>query len=126
MFGGSYNVGYFRFYDALFLGGNPRRILKFCDLLEKSKLDVSFRIDLRIGTTRNVLEKLRKVGCDVVGMGIESGSDKVLKRINKGITRELIDKSIKICRELGFWMMHACKFYTARIDCHLRISIKMR
>jgi radical SAM superfamily enzyme YgiQ (UPF0313 family) len=97
-----YNIGYFRFYDALFIGSNER-MLKFCDLLEKSRLNVHFRIDIRVGTSRNVLERLRNVGCDVVGFGVESGSDRILKRINKGITREKVEETIKICKELGYW-----------------------
>lgn len=99
-----YNTGYFRFYDALFTVGEER-ITEFCDLLEKSKLNVSFRIDIRAGTSRNVLERLRKVGCDVVGFGVESGSDKILKRINKGTTREKVEETIKICKELDYWMI---------------------
>jgi len=98
------DIGYFRFYDALFMA-SKKRILEFCDLLEKIKLKVSFRIDIKVGTNRNVLERLREVGCDVVGFGVESGSDKVLKRINKGITRAQIEETIKICEELGYWMI---------------------
>lgn len=97
-----YKIGYFRFYDALFIG-NEKKILNFCDILEKRKLDISFRIDLRVGTPRNVLEKLKHVGCDVVGFGVESGSDKILKRLNKGITRSMILDTIKNCKDLKYW-----------------------
>lgn len=99
-----YKIGYFRFYDALFIG-NEESILTFCDLLEKRKLNIRFRIDIRVGTRRNVLQRLREVGCDVVGFGVESGSDRVLKRINKGINRKQIDETIKICKELGYWVI---------------------
>lgn len=97
-----YKIGYFRFYDALFIG-DLKKINEFCDILEKRRLDVSFRIDIRVGTPRNVLERLKKVGCDVVGFGVESGSDKILKRINKRITRSMILKTIKDCNDLGYW-----------------------
>jgi len=99
-----YSIGYFRFYDALFIG-NEKRILRLCDLMEKSGLDVHFRIDIRVGTSRNALERLRKVGCDVVGFGVESGSNKILKGINKGITREKVEETINVCKELGYWMI---------------------
>jgi anaerobic magnesium-protoporphyrin IX monomethyl ester cyclase len=99
-----YNIGYFRFYDALFTE-NDKRILEFCGLLEKAKLNISFRIDIRVGTSRKVLERLRKCGCDVVGFGVESGSDRILKRVNKGISREKIEETIKICKELDYWML---------------------
>lgn len=99
-----YNIGYFRFYDALFIGSESR-LLDFCDLLEKSGLKISFRIDVRVGTGKRVLKRLREVGCDVLGFGIESGSDRVLKRINKGITRKQIDDTIATCKELGYWII---------------------
>lgn len=99
-----YNIGYFRFYDALFTG-DDQRILKFCDLLEKENLGIHFRIDVRVGTKRELLKRLREVGCDVVGFGVESGSDKILKRMKKDITRAQIEETIKICREFNYWMI---------------------
>ncbi|MFH1771958.1 MAG: radical SAM protein [Candidatus Omnitrophota bacterium] len=99
-----YNVGYFRFYDALFAGSNER-ILKLCDLFEQADLGIRFRIDIRVGTSRQILERLKKVGCEVVGFGVESGSDRILKRADKGITREKVEETIKICKELGYWMI---------------------
>ncbi len=98
-----YNIGYFRFYDALFTA-NDARVLKFCDLLKESNLKIKFRIDIRVGTSREVLKNLKEAGCDVVGLGIESGSDKILQRINKRITREKIEETIKMCKELGYWV----------------------
>jgi len=97
-----YKIQYFRFFDALFIG-SEERMIKFCELLEKAKLDIHFRIDIRVGTSRDILARLRKVGCDVVGFGVESGSDRILKRVRKGITRKGIEETIRICKELGYW-----------------------
>ena len=99
-----YNIGYFRFYDTIFLGSESK-INEFCDLIKQNELKISFRIDIKVGTSRSSLKRLRNVGCDVVGFGVESGSDKVLKRLNKGITRVQIENTISICKELGFWMI---------------------
>ncbi|MFH1776750.1 MAG: radical SAM protein [Candidatus Omnitrophota bacterium] len=99
-----YNIGYFRFYDALFIG-TDERILRFCDLLEQSNLRISFRVDIRVGTKKETLRRLKQVGCDVVGFGVESGSDRILKRVNKRITKKEIIETIKDCRELGFWVL---------------------
>jgi len=99
-----YKIGYFRFYDALFIGGESQ-IFEFCDEIEKSGLKIKFRIDIRVGTRRKILERLRQVGCEVVGFGIESGSDKILKRANKGITRKDIEETINICKSLNYWMI---------------------
>ncbi|TAN43407.1 MAG: radical SAM protein [Nitrospirae bacterium] len=99
-----YGTGYIRFYDALFVG-NESRILSFCDLLEQRNIKISFRVDVRIGTSKNVLRRLREAGCEVLGFGIESGSDRILKRINKGITRAQIEETIGFCRDLGYWII---------------------
>lgn len=100
----NYDIKYFRFYDALFTGDN-KRIFDFCDLIEREGLKISFRIDVRVGTDRQVLKRLREVGCEVVGFGVESGSDKILKRIRKGITRKQIEETIKICKDLDYWLI---------------------
>jgi anaerobic magnesium-protoporphyrin IX monomethyl ester cyclase len=99
-----YGIGYFRFYDALFVG-TEARIMKFCDLLEESGLKISFRVDVRVGTSKAALKRLREVGCDVLGFGIESGSDKILKRSNKGITRKMIEETMALCRKLDYWII---------------------
>lgn len=99
-----YQIGYFRFYDALFVG-NEKHTLEFCDLLEKADLKIKFRIDIRAGTGAKVLKRLREVGCEVVGLGIESGSEKTLKRINKMTTRQKIQETIEICKALDYWLI---------------------
>ena len=99
-----YNIGYFRFYDSLFIN-NQDDIIKFCEILEEMNLKINFRIDIRAGTPPYLLERLRKVGCKVVGFGIESGADNVLININKGITNNLVRKTIKDCKKLGFWLI---------------------
>lgn len=99
-----YKIGYFRFYDALFIGSD-NQILEFCDEIERSGLKIKFRIDIRVGTKREILERLHQVGCEVVGFGVESGSDRILKRANKGITRKQIEETISICKSLNYWMI---------------------
>lgn len=99
-----HEVDYFRFFDALFIG-NEEEILNFCEFLEKENLKVNFRIDIRVGTSFSVLKRLRQAGCKAVGFGVESGSESILKRINKGITRAQIEETIKNCKKLGFWMI---------------------
>lgn len=98
----NYGIGYFRFYDALF-PSKKSWVAEFCQLIKERKLDIKFRIDIKSGTNREILEQLRDVGCYVVGMGVESGSDRILDRINKKTTREEIIDTVNICKELGYW-----------------------
>lgn len=101
-----FGVEYVRFYDDLFTA-NPEWVLKVCNLLKKKKIDIRFRVLVRAGTNVKVLKALKDAGCCAVGFGIESGSDKILRRINKQITRKQIIQTIQDCRKLGLWTVGA-------------------
>ena len=51
--------------------------------------------------TGEELKQLVEHGLKIVYVGAESGSDKVLARINKGVTRDEIKASIRKCEEIG-------------------------
>jgi radical SAM superfamily enzyme YgiQ (UPF0313 family) len=93
----------FRFCDDLFTA-SKKRVFAFCNALKEKKLNVKFKIEVRADTAKEVLEALREVGCVSVSIGIESGSDKMLKRIEKGITRKQIIDVIELCRQLEMWV----------------------
>jgi len=97
-------IEYIHFYDDLFTA-NKKWVLEVCHLIKKERLNIKFRVLVRVGTDEETLRALKIAGCRAVGFGIESGSDKVLKRINKQITRRQILKTIKICKRLGFWIV---------------------
>jgi len=101
-----FNVEYIRFYDDLFTA-NKKWVLEFCRILKQTNLNIKFRVLVRAGTDIDVLKALKDVGCVAVGFGIESGSDKMLKRINKMITREQIINTIKLCHKLELWVVGA-------------------
>ena len=48
-----------------------------------------------------MLLKLKETGFEDIAYGVESGSSKILKIINKKITREQIKKAIKLTEEVG-------------------------
>lgn len=98
----AHGIRYFRFYDPLFYPSH-KDVAKFCSLLEDKNLPVFFRIDIRAGTPREILERLWNVGCRVVGLGVESGSDRILRQLNKQITQEQVRKTIEASRDIGLW-----------------------
>lgn len=51
--------------------------------------------------TGEELESLVNHGLKIVYIGAESGSDEVLKRINKGVTADEIKASVKLCESVG-------------------------
>ena len=101
-----FGVEYVRFYDDLFTA-NKKWVLQFCELLDKERIKIKFRVLVRAGTDKEVLKALKKAGCEAVGFGIESGSDRILKRIDKQITRQQIVETIKDCNRLKLWAVGA-------------------
>lgn len=95
-------VDYIWFMDDIF-GLKPRWISRFADELESAGIAIAFKclsrpdILLRKGET----EALARAGCDIVWMGAESGSQKVLDLMEKGTTVEDIVTACSSLRRNG-------------------------
>jgi anaerobic magnesium-protoporphyrin IX monomethyl ester cyclase len=50
---------------------------------------------------REMLEKFKESGCRRLHIGVEAGTDKVLKNLNKRITLEQVRRAFQLCREVG-------------------------
>ncbi len=81
------------------------RVYRIIGLLEEKRLKgLSFycggiRADK---VDKDLLKRMREVGFTYISFGVESASDKVLRRIKKGENVAAIEKSIKDACELGF------------------------
>jgi radical SAM superfamily enzyme YgiQ (UPF0313 family) len=51
---------------------------------------------------------MKEAGCKTIWFGVESGSPRILKKINKGIALEQTIQAFKLCREEGIQI--ACSF----------------
>jgi radical SAM superfamily enzyme YgiQ (UPF0313 family) len=74
-----------------------RRACRFCQLLIESGLDVrwhcwSFRADR---ADPELLDLMKRSGCETVSVGVESANPQVLKNINKHETIEQIERGIR-------------------------------
>ena len=100
-----YEKGYRNFYfnDSNF-AINKKRVSDFCDEVIKRNLDVCFTSDgLRADhVDRELLEQMRRAGFAILTFGAESGSNKVLRNLKKGETREQIESAIAVATDLGF------------------------
>jgi len=78
-----------------------RFIHEFCDLIIKSKRDYQFELPGRVNMVdEKMLTELKSAGCNMVGYGIESGSQKILDNMNKQITVEQAKKAVKLTKEI--------------------------
>jgi anaerobic magnesium-protoporphyrin IX monomethyl ester cyclase len=89
------------FFDETFTIGK-RRMRKFAEEIGRRNLKVKFNIRARVDTVdREVVRALKKAGLRSIHMGVEAGTDRVLKIMNKQITREQTERAFRICREEG-------------------------
>lgn len=94
-----YGYESFMFFDDT-MTINRKRMTEICDLLKD--LNIIYRCFIRSDTVdRYLLEKMRSSGCVEVGIGIESGSQRILDIVRKGETVEDNMKAILLCHELG-------------------------
>ena len=81
---------------------DKENFLEICKLIIKEKLNISWTIQLRVDqVSLDYLKIMKKAGCWQVQVGIESGSDSILKLLNKNITRKEIKYSCDLIKKAG-------------------------
>jgi radical SAM superfamily enzyme YgiQ (UPF0313 family) len=85
-----YGSAIIRFNDSL-INCNIKSLEKLCDLLIEEKLGIEWTSNARIRPEMNnkLLEKMRQAGCMGLWFGIESGSQRILRKMKKGIDLEI-------------------------------------
>ncbi len=97
-----YGVKYFEFIDE---SVGPSYLSELTEKIEEKNIDINYFFDARLENTfaKDLLQKAFKSGLRMVLWGLESGSDSVMKLINKGID---IDKRLEILKnssDSGVW-----------------------
>jgi len=76
----------FLIYDDTF-AVNKKRVIDICNEINRRKLAINWDIRTRVDTVdEEMIKSLKKAGCRGIHYGIEAGTDKILKVLNKGIT----------------------------------------
>lgn len=88
-------------YDDTFTVGK-RRTIEVCEEIIKRGFDVGWDIRARVDTIdENVLQMLKKAGCERIRYGVEAGTPEILKVLNKGITLEQVREVLKMTKDVG-------------------------
>jgi radical SAM superfamily enzyme YgiQ (UPF0313 family) len=98
-----YSISHIVFYDSSF-SMDPKRVEAICRTILDRSLKVSWRARIRPGSLTESLAKLmRKAGCIALGIGVESGSQRLLDVLEKSCTLAEIEDTFQITKDAGIW-----------------------
>ncbi len=96
-----YDVEMIYFEEDLFTL-NRKRVLDFCDAMEKELPGRKWGAYSRVETVDfEMLSRMKQAGCTYLVFGVESGSQKILDFLGKGITVEEIKDAFNWVNEIG-------------------------
>jgi anaerobic magnesium-protoporphyrin IX monomethyl ester cyclase len=88
---------------------NKKRIVELCNLMKKENLGIEWICDSRVDkVSRELLREMKDAGCRTIWFGVESGSPRILEKLNKNITMEQVTRAFRLCKEMGIGI--ACSF----------------
>lgn len=84
---------------------NRKRTMEFCRMLINKRLDINWDCTTRVNLINDeLLDIMQEAGCNTVKVGIETGSERILKEVNKGVTFEQMKKAADMLNKHGiFW-----------------------
>lgn len=102
-----YNIPYFHFIDDEFVM-NRKFIYEFCKLLEVFNKEIEQKITWgcagRVNLmTQDLIATMADAGCVLIGYGIESGSQKMLDFIKKGVNVEQAKNAVRLTKKYLGW-----------------------
>ena len=98
----NYGVRFILMGDDTFIT-NRKNVKEFCDLMIFSGMNrvIKWECGARADTVdRGLLRLCKRAGCRLVGFGIESGSQRMLDRLNKKVTVKQCHEAVEIAQEV--------------------------
>jgi len=97
-----YGVDHIWFCDDIF-GLKPGWVAEFARQLEAKQIRIRFKIQARADLLleEDYIKALARAGCENIWMGAESGSQKILDAMDKGITVEQIYAATRMLKQHG-------------------------
>jgi anaerobic magnesium-protoporphyrin IX monomethyl ester cyclase len=123
----NYNIDHIWFCDDIF-GLKPGWVLEFARLLQQEKINIRFKIQSRADllTEEELVAALAQSGCENVWIGAESGSQKVLDAMDKGITIQQIHKATGLMKKHNIKPSFFIQFgYPGETKDDIRLTIDM-
>ena len=90
-----YGTRQFTFKDDSFTV-NRKRVMEFCNMLMNEGIKINWDCNTRVDLVDpELLRTMKKAGCNSIKVGIESGSERILKLMDKGIPLQMDTRSGK-------------------------------
>ncbi|MBU4305240.1 MAG: B12-binding domain-containing radical SAM protein [Candidatus Omnitrophica bacterium] len=98
----NYRITHVEFNDLL-CNGNPAQLERLCDLIVKQGFDIRWisYAAIRKNMREELLQKMKMAGCNSLCYGVESGSERILKKMNKHYSRQDACDLIRKTHEAG-------------------------
>ncbi len=78
------------------------QVMGLCELILERGLQLQWTCNSRVDfVDPEMLHLMGQAGCTWISWGIESGSEKILRRVRKGITLEQVEQSLRWSRKAG-------------------------
>ena len=86
---------------------NRQRTIAICDAIIESKLNFLWSCDTRVDSLDDdLLYKMRLAGCQMISLGVESGSPEILKTMNKKTTPKMVLKATRAAQKYGMYVRY--------------------
>jgi len=96
-----YGTRQFTFKDDSFTV-NKKRVMEFCERIKKSGINIKWDCNTRSDLVdHKLLKAMKSAGCKSIKVGVESGSERILKLMDKGVSLERTKESAKLFRNVG-------------------------
>lgn len=85
---------------------DKKRVRKICDLIIQKNLKIKWYANVRADLDYLTMKKMKQAGCRLITVGFESGDQRILNNMAKGITVEQIKEFVKNSKKAGM-LVHA-------------------
>lgn len=87
---------------------DKKRVKEICEGIIKKNINKRLKWAAQCtaqSLDRDVIELMKEAGCSTVCMGIESGDNRILRKLNKNVTKERIREIVNILNEKNVWLV---------------------
>ncbi len=96
-----YGIREIAFYDDVFTL-DKKRIYEICDLIHKKNLKIHWSCETRVDLVdKDLLKAMKDAGCFCISYGVETGNEKILDYLSKGIDFYQVYRAFRDTRDLG-------------------------